>query len=110
MSTLTEKAYRDLLDNTLARIDRAFDDADPDVAESNLSQGALTVVFGGKHRLIVSPQPSPRQLWLAFRDRAWHCDWNADTKQWLDDRGEGVEALALIRKLTREATGIDVAL
>jgi len=107
---MDEKAYRHLLDETLARIDRAFDDADPDLAESNLSQGALTIVFRGKTRLILSPQPSPRQLWLAFRDRAWHFNWDAATARWMDDRGEGLEALALVRDLTEQASGIVVNL
>ncbi|MES1205311.1 MAG: iron donor protein CyaY [Pseudomonadota bacterium] len=105
---LDEPTYRRLLDDTLARIDSAFDDVDPDLAESNLSQGALTITMRGKHRLILSPQPSPRQLWLAFRDRAWHFDWHADRGAWLDDRGQNIEALTLITELTKEATSIDL--
>jgi iron donor protein CyaY len=107
---LEEKVYRRILDDTLARIDRAFDAVDPDVAESNLAQGALTITFAGGLRLVLSPQPSPRQLWLAFRDRAWHFDWNADKSQWLDDRGQGIEALALVRDLTRDAAGVQLPL
>ncbi|MEO8215151.1 MAG: iron donor protein CyaY, partial [Myxococcales bacterium] len=83
---LDEKTYRRLLDDTFARIDHAFDDADPDLAESNLSQGALTITMRGKDRLILSPQPSPRQLWVAFRDRAWHFDWSESQNCWMDDR------------------------
>jgi len=107
---LEEKEYRKLLDQTLNRIDRAFDDVDPDLAESILSQGALTVTMRGKDRLILSPQPSPRQLWVAFKDRAWHFDWNASTKTWLDDRGQNIEALALVTQLTRDAAGIALSL
>ena len=103
---LDEKEYRNLLDATLTRIDRAFDDADPDLAESILSQGALTITMRGKDRLILSPQPSPRQLWVAFKDRAWHFDWDATKQQWLDDRGQNIEALALVTQLTRDAAGI----
>lgn len=103
---LEEKVYRRLLDDTFARIDQAFDDVDPDLAESNLSQGALTVTMRGKHRLVLSPQPSPRQLWIAFRDRAWHFDWDETTRSWRDDRGQNIEALALVAQLTQEAAGI----
>lgn len=105
---LEEKVYRRILEDTLARIDRAFDDVDPDVAESNLAQGALTITFRGQHRLILSPQPSPRQLWVAFRDRAWHFDWNEDRKQWLDDRGQDIEVHALVAQLCRDAAGLDL--
>jgi iron donor protein CyaY len=107
---LEEKEYRKLLDETLDRIDRAFDDVDPDLAESTLSQGALTVVMRGKDRLILSPQPSPRQLWVAFKDRAWHFDWNGDRACWLDDRGQNIEALALVTQLTHDAAGVALAL
>jgi iron donor protein CyaY len=107
---LAEKEYRRLLDETLERIDRAFDDVDPDLAESTLSQGALTVVMRGKDRLILSPQPSPRQLWVAFKDRAWHFDWNTARACWLDDRGQNIEALALVTQLTRDAAGIALSL
>jgi iron donor protein CyaY len=105
---LDEKEYRNLLDGTLTRIDRAFDDVDPDLAESILSQGALTVTMRGKDRLILSPQPSPRQLWVAFKDRAWHFDWNPTSQTWLDDRGQNIEAFALVTQLTRDAAGIDL--
>jgi len=103
---LDEKQYRHLLDETFARIDRAFENVDPDLAESNLSQGALTVTMRGGQRLILSPQPSPRQLWVAFRDRAWHFDWNQAGGQWLDDRGQGIEVLALVAQITLESAGV----
>ena len=105
---LDEKAYRRLLDDTFTRIDQAFEHTDPDLAESNISQGALTIVMRGKDRLILSPQPSPRQLWIAFRDRAWHFDWSEAQNCWLDDRGQNVEALALVAELTEKASGLSV--
>jgi iron donor protein CyaY len=105
---MDEKTYRRLLDDTLERIDAAFENVDPDLAESNLSQGALTIAMRGKHRLVLSPQPSPRQLWMAFRDRAWHFDWNEPRQCWLDDRGQDIEALALVVDLTREAAGVEI--
>jgi iron donor protein CyaY len=108
---LDEKRYRHLLDETFARIDRAFENVDPDLAESNLSQGALTVTMRGSQRLILSPQPSPRQLWVAFRDRAWHFDWHEEGGgRWLDDRGQGVEVLTLVAQITREAAGVELNL
>ena len=80
MATSTKRRYRHLLDDTYARVDRAFEDVDPDLAEVSISQGALTITFFEKQRLMLTPQPSPRQLWVAFRDRAWHFDWSAETR------------------------------
>ena len=104
-TTLSEKHYRDLLDDAYARIDRAFEDVDPDLAEVAVGQGTLTITFLGKQRLMLTPQPSPRQLWVAFRDRAWHFDWDESRKTWLDDRGEGVDLFALVEQTTEQSGG-----
>jgi len=104
--TLDEKTYRQLLDQTYARIDAAFEDVDPDLAEVSLSMGTLTITFAGNVRMMLTPQPSPRQLWVAFRDRAWHFDWDAAQARWFDDRGQGIEVNDLIEKTTHQAAGI----
>ena len=109
-AVLDERTYRKHLDETLDRIDRAFDQVDPDLAESNPSQGALTITMGNGQRLILSPQPSPRQLWIAFRDQAWHFDWDETRQCWLDDRGRNLEAIALVAALTRDAAGVELRL
>jgi iron donor protein CyaY len=105
---MDEKTYRHLLDDTFARVDRAFETVDPDVAEVSISQGSLTIAFFEKQRLMLTPQPSPRQLWVAFRDRAWHFDWDAARGAWFDDRGQGIELLALIERTTREVANVRV--
>jgi len=100
-----ENVYRHLMDATFARIDRAFDDVDPDLAESQFSQGTLTITIRNAQRIILSPQPSPRQLWVAFRDRAWHFDWDPGRKCWIDDRGHGIELENLLSSLTQQELG-----
>ena len=108
---LDEKTYRHILDDTFARIDRAFETVDPDLAEVNISQGTLTITFAGNQRLMLTPQPSPRQLWVAFRDRAWHFDYDQATGRWLDDRRQNLDALTLIEETTQNTaqTTITVA-
>jgi CyaY protein len=105
---LEEKLYRRLVDETYARVDRAFEDVDPDLAEITISQGALIIAFGERLRLMLTPQPPVRQLWVAFRDRAWHFDWDAAREAWLDDRGQGVELGRLVEDTTRETVGVVV--
>ena len=104
--TIDEKTYRQLLDQTYARIDAAFEDVDPDLAEVSLAMGTLTINFAGNLRMMLTPQPSPRQLWVAFRDRAWHFDWDTTRKRWLDDRGQGIEVNELIETTTHQVAGI----
>jgi CyaY protein len=108
--TMDEKQYRQLLDDAFARIDRAFEDVDPDVAEVSVSQGTLTITFFEKQRLMLTPQPAPRQLWVAFRDRAWHFDWEPSRRAWLDDRGQGVDLFALIESTTQEVGAVTVSI
>src|SRR5262245_31723319 len=107
---MDEKSYRDLVDGTLRHIDDAFTDVDPDLAECNISQGALTIVYKGGYRAIVSPQPPVRQMWLAFKDRGYHFNWDATTSSWRDDKGEGLELNALLAQITRATSGVDVDL
>jgi CyaY protein len=106
---MNESAYRARIDETLKRIDAAFENVDPDLAESDYAQGTLVITFKQAHKLILSPQAPLRQLWVAFRDRAWHFS-SDDAARWLDDRGQGVELLALIAELAQQNAGVALAL
>jgi iron donor protein CyaY len=99
-----ESSYRARIDETLKRIDAAFEDVDPDLAESDYAQGSLVITFKQAQKLILSPQAPLQQLWVAFRDRAWH--FNHDAGRWTDDRGQGVELLALLADLTQQNAGV----
>jgi CyaY protein len=105
---MDEKTYRMLVDETLSHIDRAFEPIDPDLAESSISQGALTILFSDGLRAIVSPQPPVRQMWLAFRDRGYHFNW--DGARWIDDKESARDLYATIREIIRAKTGQDVPL
>ena len=107
---LDEKIYRRHLDDTFNQIDQAFADVDPDLAEVTIAQGALTIVFREKTKLLLTPQPSPRQLWVAYRDRAWHFDWDEAKRAWMDDRGLGLDLAKLVEDTTRDATGVAVTI
>jgi len=107
---MDEQAYRQLVDDTFRRIDDAFADVDPDQAESTLSQGSLTIVFPGGVRAIVSPQPPVRQIWLAFRDRAWHFNYDEPNRRWLDDRGQGRDLFAELAAIAKEMGNVDVTI
>ena len=107
---MPESEYRRLIDDTFTVIDAAFENVDPDLAESVISQGTLTVSFADGRRLILSPQTPVRQLWVAFRDRAWHLDFHAPDKKWLDDRGQGVELHGLVKQITKDESGVELTI
>ena len=108
-TALDDKRYRQLVDDLFAYIDRAFEPVDPDLAESTVSQGTLTILLQGRTRFIISPQPPVRQVWAAYRDQAWHFDLDPQTGSWMDDRGRGLELLTLVERITHEGSGATVA-
>ena len=105
---MNESTYHQSVDEMLSRLDAAFEDIDPDLAESDYAQGTLVVTFGQAHKLIVSPQTPLRQIWAAFRDRAWHFGYDQASGRWLDDRGADVELVALVAGLAREHAGVEL--
>jgi iron donor protein CyaY len=105
---MTDSEYRLAVDGLLSRLDSAFEDVDPDLAESMYSQGTLVVTFPQGLKLIVSPQAPVQQIWAAFRDRAWHFGHDGASDSWLDDRGEGVELVSLVAKIAREQAGVEI--
>jgi CyaY protein len=100
--------YRLAVDALLMRLDRAFEDVDPDLAESEYAQGTLVVTVRQAHKLIISPQAPVKQIWAAFRDRAWHFSYDEASGRWLDDRGQGVELVGLVASLANEHAGVTI--
>jgi iron donor protein CyaY len=107
---MDENIYRQSVDEIFRRIDAAFEKIDPDLAESDYAQGTLVITFRQAHKLILSPQTPLRQIWMAFRDRAWHFAFDQARGQWTDERSQGVELLGLVALLARENATVLVAL
>lgn len=112
LTTLDEKEYRGLVAEAYRQLERAFDAVDPDLAEFELSQGAVSIQFANRTKLILSTQPSVRQLWLAAASKgiAYHFDFDPESKSWLDDKGKGLELLATVKALVAEVAGVSLAL
>lgn len=107
---LQETEYRKKLEDTLGRVESAFEDVDPDVAECEEQLGALTIRFADGARCILSAQPSVRQLWLAVAARgvAFHFNYDPESDQWVDDKGRGIELLAYLKDYIKEQTGLEL--
>jgi CyaY protein len=105
---MNESTYRLRVDELFSRLDAAFENVDPDLAESEYAQGTLLVTFRQAHKLILSPQAPLRQVWAAFRDRAWHFSLDEASGRWLDDKGQGEELVALVTRLAREHAGVEL--
>jgi CyaY protein len=110
--TMEEKQYRQLVDDAFHRISIAFDAIDPDLAECEYSQGAVSISFANRTKCILSTQPSVRQVWLAAASLgiAHHFNYSESEKKWLDDKGKGVELISFVQKVVKDAAGVDLKL
>lgn len=109
---MTEAEFRANLEGLFKRIQKAFDEVDPDAAECEVQFGALTVLLPQKRsKVILSAQPSVRQLWMAIASRgvAYHFDWDPIQARWMDDKGKGIEAESFFKKLMQEEIGSDLS-
>lgn len=113
MSTSWEEAdYRKKVQETLSRIEAAFSEVDPDVAECEMIFGALTVTLSNGSRFILSQQPSVRQIWLALaaQGTAHHFNYDAQKGQWFDDKGKGIELIAFVKGYFKEFCRLDLVI
>ncbi|MEQ1894240.1 MAG: iron donor protein CyaY [Planctomycetota bacterium] len=85
-STLDESGFRTLSDECLARFVRYFAEFDPDQLDFRESDGVLSLEFADGTRYVLNRQAATRQMWYAAGARAWHYDWCAERRTWLDDR------------------------
>ena len=111
-SSMNEVEFRANLEKLLSRIQRSFDEVDPDVAECEVQLGALTVVLPQKKsKIILSAQPSVRQLWMAVASRgiAHHFSWDGANQKWLDDKGRGIEAESYFKQLLKEEIQVQLS-
>ena len=104
---IDEKDYRKHLNAAYERVADAFDSVDPDVAEVELGLGSCTILTP-KGKIILSPQPPVRQLWLAAASQgiAVHFSW--DGSRWVDDKGQGFELYAFLAQVIERAAGLKV--
>lgn len=107
---IDEAQYRSVMNSTLDRVERAFADVDPDVAECSVQFGALTIAFANGQKCILSSQPAVQQLWMAVAAKgiAFHFDYDSKRAEWRDDRGQGIEPLAFLKAFLKESVGLEV--
>lgn len=111
MSPIDEKDFRKKLNEVYARVVKAFDTIDPDIAEVETSLGSCTVLTP-KGKIILSPQPPVKQLWLAAASQgiAAHFNWSPERNSWIDDKRPERELWVFLREVLKTASGVDVAL
>src|SRR4051812_11938803 len=101
---MTEAEFRQRVQTTLDRIEKGFENVDPDLAECEQSLGSMTITLSDRSRCILSVQPSVRQLWLALaaRGTAYHFNFDETSRKWIDDKGRGVELVSFLKNYFAE--------
>jgi CyaY protein len=104
-----EAEFRKRVQQVLDRIEKVFENVDPDRVECEHILGALTLIFPDRSKCILSTQPSVQQIWLALaaKGTAFHFSFDPVSEKWIDDKGRGVELMSFLEDHLKEVTGID---
>src|SRR4051812_24782710 len=89
---MDEREYMKHADAAFKRIENAFAEVDPDLADCERTQGdVLTITFGDGKRCIINTQRPTRQIWVAANARAWHFSFDEAGQVWRDDKDASLE-------------------
>ena|SRR5688572_27777312 len=83
---MDNKEYTRLVDACFARVADWLEPFDPDELDYQSSDGVITFVFADRTRFVLNRQSAVSQVWFAAGARAWHYNWDATRKAWVDDR------------------------
>jgi CyaY protein len=83
---MDDKEYHALVDACLASVADWLEPFDPDQLDYLTSDGVISFVFADKTRYVLNRQGAVKQMWYAAGARAWHYNWDAQRKAWVDDR------------------------
>jgi CyaY protein len=107
---MDDSQYQKLADQAFRHITDAFESVDPDVVDCETAGDVVTLTFADRRRCVVNTQRPTRQVWLAANARAWHFSYDEATKTWLDDKGQGLELFATVKKVVQEMGGLEISI
>lgn len=96
--------FERLADDTLDRVATWLEEFDPDELDFATSDGVVTLEFADGTKFILNRQRGTNQMWYAAGVRAWHYDWDEESKSWKDDR-DGHDLLGNVAKSVGEKLG-----
>ncbi len=105
---MDDKRYQELADTALREILDLFDDVDVDDADAETTGNVVSIRYRDGSRCVVNTQSAAHQMWLAGAGQGWHFSWDDDAGAWTHDKGTGDELFAVLRKITKDASGLDL--
>lgn len=107
---MDDARFRLLADETFRRILDAFDEIDVDDADVETAGGVINITFRGGSRCVINTQAAAHQIWLAGAKSGWHFSYDQEAEAWVHDKGTGDELFAVLKRLTRDTTGLELEL
>jgi len=98
---MDDKAYAHLADDALKHIESMLELVDADDVDLERAGDVITLTFKDKKKCVINTQRPTRQLWLAANARAWHFNYDASSKKWIDEKGTGVELFTQIASIVK---------
>lgn len=105
---MDESTYERLAADAFRRVLDLFDDVDPADADVEPGGDVIRVAYRGGGQVVMNTQRPARQIWLAGGRNAWHFSYDEKSGAWLDDKGRGDELVATLKRLTRDAVGVEL--
>lgn len=105
---MDERTFEQLASDAFRRVLDLFEDVDPEDADVEPGGDVIRVDYRGGGHVVINTQRPARQIWLAGGKSAWHLSYDEARGEWLDDKGRGEELFAILRRLTRDAIGIEL--
>ncbi|MEN9722827.1 MAG: iron donor protein CyaY [Pseudomonadota bacterium] len=104
----SEADYRKQIALAFTEVADQFEEVDPDTAECEQAFGVLTIIFSDRTKVILSAQPSVRQLWVAMaaQGTACHFVFDHESAQWVDVKGKEGDLKALLSRVIFEKSGV----
>lgn len=97
---MTESEFITVYEYTLTSIENALDTLDEEI-DYQSQEGILTLEFANRSKIIISRQPSIRELWIAAKSGGYHCRYAPETACW-QDQNSGEELFNLLSRLCTE--------
>lgn len=83
---MNPQEYHREVDRLLERVATWLEPFDPDQLDYQQSDGVISLIFADRARFVLNRQAAVQQMWYAAGARAWHYDFDATRKSWIDDR------------------------
>lgn len=106
----SESTYLDRAKKAFVRIERAFDEVDPDVIDCERSSGdVISLLFLNGVKCVINTQRPTQQIWVAASAQAWHFAWDEAAATWLDPKRDNAELFDTLSRIVKDNTDLTPA-